>query len=307
MFKSMLALKTGADVCDVYKSIEYAKWVRTPAMHVDTNTEMGLVKKLAKLMTEFRTKKKWNAVASQNIYWKETERPLRMMQIPNPDYSAKNRFITVVNPEIISKEEYEKADFLEGCGSLGEPYMPVARPKSMVLSGYVLEKGIEEEISISSKDQARYAHHELDHLEGLLIGDFGPVYGFVQASDKISPMFNWLKGKRNPDIDRMNGGLIFFWNLIAEVAFSGDRKYTVLDKEGEKLHLFRLTLNNEGKKLYWIAHYKKDSGVENADYGRPISFAIPDIAAVKHGLKKFPLDNYKSPSGFFHLPVEYRL
>lgn len=81
------------------------------------------------------------------------------------------RFIPLVNPYITSRSaEEEFAE--EGCLSLPEVWMQVPRSTSIVVK-YTDARGSEQERMLSGLE-ARIVQHEVDHLDGKLIVDYGP-------------------------------------------------------------------------------------------------------------------------------------
>ncbi|MFN4226897.1 MAG: peptide deformylase [Candidatus Ratteibacteria bacterium] len=81
----------------------------------------------------------------------------------------KGNLITVINPEIVDKNQEEIIDF-EGCLSFPEIYFSINRNKMVTIKG-INENG--KEIIIEGKDLlARCFQHEIDHLNGILIIDY---------------------------------------------------------------------------------------------------------------------------------------
>lgn len=81
------------------------------------------------------------------------------------------RLQPMVNPEITFRsEEQEVAE--EGCLSLPNTWVQVPRSISIVVQ-YLDGKGKEQERMLHELD-ARVVQHEVDHLEGRLIVDYGP-------------------------------------------------------------------------------------------------------------------------------------
>lgn len=80
------------------------------------------------------------------------------------------RLMPLVNPEIISKSpDIEYAE--EGCLSLPGVWLPVPRSVSIVVK-YLDGRGKEQERMLEKLD-ARVVQHEVDHLDGKLIVDYG--------------------------------------------------------------------------------------------------------------------------------------
>jgi peptide deformylase len=81
------------------------------------------------------------------------------------------RLTPLVNPVITQKSaDQETAE--EGCLSLPGIWVPVPRSLSIRLE-YLDAKGAKQERLLTSMD-ARVVQHEVDHLEGKLIVDYGP-------------------------------------------------------------------------------------------------------------------------------------
>lgn len=82
-----------------------------------------------------------------------------------------NKLVPLVNPIITHRsEELEYAE--EGCLSLPGIWLTVPRSTSIRLE-YLDAKGAKQERMLSAMD-ARVVQHEVDHLEGKLIVDYGP-------------------------------------------------------------------------------------------------------------------------------------
>lgn len=81
------------------------------------------------------------------------------------------RLVPLVNPEITRRsEELEYAE--EGCLSLPKIWVQVPRSTSIVIR-YLDGRGTPQERMLVNMD-ARVVQHEVDHLEGKLIVDYGP-------------------------------------------------------------------------------------------------------------------------------------
>lgn len=82
-----------------------------------------------------------------------------------------NKLVPLVNPVITHRsEELEYAE--EGCLSLPGIWLQVPRSTSIRLE-YLDARGGKQERMLSALD-ARVVQHEVDHLEGKLIVDYGP-------------------------------------------------------------------------------------------------------------------------------------
>ena len=77
----------------------------------------------------------------------------------------------LINPDITSKSATEETAE-EGCLSLPNVWVQVSRAESIVVK-YTDTKGKEQERMLERLD-ARVVQHEVDHLEGKLIVDYGP-------------------------------------------------------------------------------------------------------------------------------------
>lgn len=166
----------------------YDKWVYSKARDVDLNNpnERHLVEDLSHIMAEFRVLYKWAGVSSNNIYWDATDVPLKVIQVPKPRWS---KHITVINPEI--KELSGKPFTIrEGCGSLPGEFFYVSRKSYVRLTGKILRnqevKPVELKygskqtyfpqslfISLIFRRKQSTVQHELDHLEGKLLLEYG--------------------------------------------------------------------------------------------------------------------------------------
>ena len=80
-----------------------------------------------------------------------------------------SRSLCIVNPKI--KNGKGQSEMVEGCLSLPGVHVRVARNKKLLVRGYDL-KGRRTRFKLSNL-WARAAQHELDHLNGVLICDYG--------------------------------------------------------------------------------------------------------------------------------------
>jgi len=82
-----------------------------------------------------------------------------------------SRLMPLINPQIVFKsQETEYAE--EGCLSLPGVWIQVPRSTSIRVQ-YLDAKGAEQDRMLTDLD-ARVVQHEVDHLEGKLITDYGP-------------------------------------------------------------------------------------------------------------------------------------
>ena len=79
--------------------------------------------------------------------------------------------LSLINPEILDRRG--ESSMLEGCLSLPEVGVHVPRSESIVVHG-LDSKGRELTQTISGL-MARVIQHEIDHLDGVLIIDYGPA------------------------------------------------------------------------------------------------------------------------------------
>ncbi len=101
----------------------------------------------------------------------------------------KNNIRTVINPEIISKEDRDIKDtnVLEGCLSIPHYYGPLTRSKKITIK-YMNEKGeIVEETFVNFP--AQIVQHEIDHLDGVLfvdrlLKDKQPLYKYESETEE---------------------------------------------------------------------------------------------------------------------------
>jgi peptide deformylase len=79
--------------------------------------------------------------------------------------------LSLINPEILDRQG--EASLLEGCLSLPNVGVRVTRNESIVVRG--IDTAGREVIRDLSGLMARVIQHEIDHLNGVLILDYGPV------------------------------------------------------------------------------------------------------------------------------------
>jgi len=80
-----------------------------------------------------------------------------------------NRSISLINPSIMAVGG--QAEMIEGCLSLPDVQVNVTRNDSLLVVGYDLEGG-KRQLEFTGL-WARVIQHELDHLNGVLICDYG--------------------------------------------------------------------------------------------------------------------------------------
>jgi peptide deformylase len=76
--------------------------------------------------------------------------------------------MVVINPEILERSK-EKDMFEEGCLSLPEVRVKVARPKTIKIK--FLDENLNEKIYFADSLLAKCMQHEIDHLDGILLPD----------------------------------------------------------------------------------------------------------------------------------------
>lgn len=145
---SVLPIITGAD---------------TPVLRAKTKPIAKVTKEIQKLlkdMEETTIKADGLGIAAPQI-----GQSLRMCIV-----KLSGRLLPMVNPEIISKSpDIEYAE--EGCLSLPGVWLAVPRSVSIVVK-YLDGRGKEQERMLEKLD-ARVVQHEVDHLDGKLIVDYG--------------------------------------------------------------------------------------------------------------------------------------
>ena len=98
MVLSKLSKRYDARIATMNSPLE--TWVRSFARNIDlTNKEeLKTAVDLMNIMSEFVEEYGWIGASSNNIYWNGSEKPLKMIQVPNPD---KDELITILNPHNI--------------------------------------------------------------------------------------------------------------------------------------------------------------------------------------------------------------
>ncbi len=269
-----LVLKFRAEVCDPCKALEHATWLRTEAVPVDISKEESLARNLSYIMQDYMKKYDWKAVSSNNVFWRETEKPIRILLL-----RKKGENVTLVNPEIKTKSQ-KTTLWLDGCGSIGEANVFVRRANFVDIEAYVLEKGTLETIRFENT-AAYFSLHELDHLEGIVLTDYGHVVALSpRTQNQNIILFNILSG--------------FYRDLLKQ-----EGKEIILDKGTTYL-----ILKNKKTKLYWQATTEKKEITEVSEYGQPIYLAFPNLPGVEDFLQTLPLKNYTSYNNLLKLPVK---
>ena len=80
-----------------------------------------------------------------------------------------NDSLSLINPEIIHGSE--QADMIEGCLSLPDMHVRVTRNDRIVVAGFDI-RGRKMQYGLTGL-WARVVRHEMDHLDGVLICDYG--------------------------------------------------------------------------------------------------------------------------------------
>ncbi len=309
--EDILCGQTQATFSDIARDLENALWVRSTARQVNLFSEISIVEKLANIMEDFRKRYNWAAVSSNNIHWNLTEEPIRVIQIPDPDYSLTeaiqtNKYLTIINPTQKNLSDFSPKLGIEGCGSFGEPRIPVARNRAIFVTGFVLEKDTYDTILIDNPELTAYTEHEIDHLNGKTISDYGPVYYLSCSNDCLSeikdnPMHIVSSTFEHvwPNESNQNGnGLIRIKEL---------NRLVLLDKKGEPIPTLSFVLDHDKKnKPYWsiynapawaITHVLPDT-----KYGQHIAFEFVDTPEFREILDDLP--DMKSKYDFWNIPRE---
>jgi peptide deformylase len=145
---SVLPIVTGAD---------------TPILRAKTKPVAKVTKELSKLLKDMEdTVRKEDGLG---IAAPQVNRSERVCLV-----KLNGRFLPLVNPQIIRKSaDMESAE--EGCLSLPETWVQVPRSISIVVK-YLDARGHEQERMLDHMP-ARIVQHEVDHLDGKLIVDYG--------------------------------------------------------------------------------------------------------------------------------------
>jgi len=88
------------------------------------------------------------------------------------------RFFSFINPEITAVGGYD--EMVEGCLSLPDVHVEITRSDRLLVKGYDLN-GQKKQFDFSGI-WARVVQHELDHLNGFLICDYGKNVELEKAS-----------------------------------------------------------------------------------------------------------------------------
>ncbi len=171
--------------CQIATIFNSPEWVKTLARDIDPENEFHLAEEFDKAARTLLKSHKFAGISSNNVYWDLTKMPVRVMMIP----FTENKFITVINPEVL-KLEGKEFESVEACGSIPDNNNYVVTRKPYILiRGYTLKKSYIE-LEYGSKDfdagesmvmafyhpKAWIIQHELDHLDGITIKDKGTVF-----------------------------------------------------------------------------------------------------------------------------------
>ena len=181
-------------IAEDHKNPHYRDWVYSVARKVDiTNPkDAALVRDLSVVMEQALGKYEFFAVSSNNLHWNATDKPIRVVMVPQPQLREN---ITLVNPEITGYGNWE-IDLVEGCGSFPGKLYVVKRKTFAEVSAHLLtETGfapVHFEYGVRSlSDQAKQkskadlekildagrVQHEIDHLDGIVIAKKRVFYG----------------------------------------------------------------------------------------------------------------------------------
>lgn len=100
--------------------------------------------------------------------------------------------LSLISPEILDRRG--EASILEGCLSLPNVPVKVARNKSIVVRG--INPAGREIIQDVSGLMARVIQHEIDHLNGVLILDYGPVEN-LQEQENLRQILQYNRKTRS--------------------------------------------------------------------------------------------------------------
>jgi peptide deformylase len=99
--------------------------------------------------------------------------------------------LSLINPEIL--ERRGEASLLEGCLSLPSVGVKVTRNESIIVRG--IDPAGREVIRDMSGLMARVIQHEIDHLNGVLILDYGPVEN-LREQEKLPQVLQYDRKTR---------------------------------------------------------------------------------------------------------------
>ena len=185
--------------------LRHTVWVCSTAEKVNINNEMEMsnVRDLSVIMDSFIETYDWGGVSSNNVIWKTTDAPLRVIRIPSPDGKE---FYTLINP-VIKYMCGQPMPSFEGCGSIPGLDFLVPRAPYVVLEGILLEgencREIRLEYGIDVGEEALQwpavigydtskilwnavmLQHECDHLDGILLLDRSNLWQAIQRDEYL--------------------------------------------------------------------------------------------------------------------------
>jgi len=147
---------------------KHTKWLLHKARDVDPmKNEISLSGDLDKILRDFMRRLGWTGSSSNNVYWKGTKVPIKVIVVPRP---YDNSLITLINPRYKELKGKQFVD-TETCGSIPSrsfqvPRFPIVIVKCNLING---NYSILEYNSLLSITNVRVLQHEMDHLEGVLI------------------------------------------------------------------------------------------------------------------------------------------
>ena len=310
----VLIAQTDASFSDITRNFENAVWVRSQAREVNIDEEYETVRKLSEIMTEFRQRFNWGAVSSNNIYWNLTEEPISVIQIPDPAFYQYpfntlqyDKSLTIVNPKIIEVGEDYVSGGAEGCGSLGEVRIPLARHKSVTVEGYILEEGVTRQVTTTDPVLTSYIEHEVEHLDGIIIGDYGPVFYMADTNNHMG------LPETNP-MNQMSDSFNYVWptkrstHNNSYVFSSHFNRHLLIDEDQIPIPTLSFVLEHDRRNQpYWSVHkdkmWAKLRDEPDFEYGKPIIFEFPDTPEFREVLRDMP--DMKSNYDFFSIPIVF--
>ena len=140
---------------------------KTPILHAKTKPVAKMTKDLVKLIHDMEETTK--AAKGAGIAAPQVNRSERICIA-----LIQKKLTPLVNPEITWRStEIETME--EGCLSLPDIWLQITRPREIIVT-FLSAAGRKRELKLSGFD-ARVVQHEVDHLEGKLILDYGSPQG----------------------------------------------------------------------------------------------------------------------------------
>ena len=302
--------ETQATFSDIARDLKNAKWVRSPAREVDLHTEYTIVESLASVMSVLRKRYNWGAVSSNNVYWNLTDEPIRVIQIPDPVLTAElhpDKYISIVNPEIVDVNGEHIINGGESCGSLGESRIPVYRHWSVSVNGYILERDSVETVTAFDPFITALIEHEMDHLEGTIIPDYSPVFYLGDPKEVV------LQPNHNPwELISRSFGYVWptaaYENETDFLQLRGSNRNILLDRKSGMVPTLSFMLKHDGQdRPYWLVCEEPVwiyiNELSEAKYGKPIIFEFADTPEFRTVLTNLP--ELKSHYNFWNIPRQW--